>query len=116
MEQIELDGRAVKNTPTSVRWRPPNFLGGDGDGAPSYAPFWTVEIGFARTSRIQLQHWYEAMDGDTHTIRLAHPVTGVWTDFTSVYVRLPEVQMTTIDARRPSASGVDFVITHVSVS
>lgn len=116
MSRCELDGVVVKNTPDSIRWEPPTLLGINGTGEPVYAPYWSATISFARTSVVQLQHWYDAMDGDTHTVRLPHPITGRWTEFSSVYIRLPGENLNTRDVARPSSAGVDFRITRVSVS
>lgn len=113
---IELDGVRVMNTPDTIRWEPPVFLGHDGDGAPSYGPYWKCHLGFGRTTVIQLQHWNDAMDGETHTVRLPHPITGQHTEFTGVYVQLPEANFNSTDVNRISAAGVDFTITHLDVS
>lgn len=114
--RIELDGIAVKNTPDSLRWEPPRFLGEDGEGVPTYGPYWRCHLAFSRTSRVQLQHWYDAMDGETHTIRLPHPITGRYTTFTGVYVRHPESMLNTRDLSQPAAAGVDFTITRLDVT
>lgn len=116
MGLYEIDGVRVKNTPDSLRWEPPRFLGFDGDGAPSYAPNWTARLGFARTSIVQLQHWHAAMDGASHTIRLPHPITGRFTDFSGVYVRLPESTFSSRDTKNVSATGVDIAITGITLS
>ena len=116
MGYFEIDGVPVKNTPDNIQWEPPTFLGEDGDGAPSYAPYWSCRLSFSLTSIVQLQHWSDAMDGDTHTIRLPHPISGVWTDFTSVYIRYPSVNLSTRDLNRVSGAGVDLMLTHISVT
>lgn len=112
----EIDDVRVKNFPDSVRWEAPRFLGYGGEGAPSYAPNWKLHLGFARTSVVQLQHWYAAMDGETHTLRAPHPITGRFTDFTDVYIRLPESNFNTRDSNNVAAAGVDIIVTNISLS
>jgi len=115
-EAIELDGRRVRVAPQDYSWEPPSFLGDDGDGAPSYAPFWSFRLSFSLTQRAQLEQWYDAMDGDTHTVRLPHPITQQWTDFADVFIRLPALTGTIIDPNRPAATGIDFMVTRVDIS
>lgn len=94
--------------PQSVNWQPPSTLGNDGLGAPVYGPYWSCSLGFSYLTLAEYDHWHDAVDGDTHTVRLPHPITGRMTSFTAYVAHVtPRLRTDVRTARRAGETDVD---------
>jgi len=117
MLYIELDGGITRMQPQSVNWEPPSGMGNDGQGAPVYGPYWSCNLGFSYLTLTEYERWHDAVDGDTHTVRLPHPTTGVMTNYTA-YVAFvtPRLRTDVQGVCRAGTTGADIGLTRITVT
>jgi len=80
--KIAVDDLLIILQPDQVSWDPPIIVTRDGNNAPIYAPHWSCRIALSKMTETHHHEWFSLADGNTHTLRLPHPASGVLTDFT----------------------------------
>ena len=117
MLYIELDGGITRMQPQSINWEPPSGLGSDGQGAPVYGPYWSCNLGFSYLTLVEYDRWHDAVDGDTHTVRLPHPTTGAMTNYTAYVAHVTPRQAINVQGVcRAATTGADIQITRITVT
>lgn len=115
--RISLDGQVTEEQPTTLTWSDPRRLGFDGQGAPVYGPYRSCSLGFERLTTTEYHQWFTASeDGDTHTVVLPHPQSGIMTEYTGVYIQSFAPRMNTRHDCEGLAQGVDIVISKIEVT
>ena len=113
--RIAIDDVPVFMTPDSLTWENPPEVGTDGNGAPIYGPYWNCRLGFSRLTVVQYQTWYNAVDGDTHTVTLPRPYDGAITSYTC-YIHMISPRMNVKPKDSAAVSGCDILLTRIEVT
>ena len=113
---IQLDGGISEMQPQSINWENPGNLGQDGQGAPVYGPYWSCSLGFSYITTAEFDRWHDAVDGDTHTVRLPHPITGTMTNYTCYVSHVTPRMRTDVQGPcRAAITGADVMLTRIAV-
>jgi len=115
--KIEINGKPAAMTPRSLNWTENAIVAKDGHGAPIFAPYWSASLSIELPTdlgSLTFNEWAQIRDSTTQTFKLPHPITGVLSTFTGVYVDSAVGRMDT-SGDCAVMTGFDIVLSRILV-